>query len=268
MRQKVAVAVLVLVVVFGLLGKAFAGRDANVCIVDGYLPGQFSLKGVVEQKTEDCITRMQALQIAPSEQLVVAVVGSADASGQTSENDWLGLERAEQVSARLATNFPNTLIRHWSAGDNEDIRKVTVVFSVEKTAEVAAKTEDPKASSAARNFLLVLMAFFLISLAVSVIPRKKEKPKSLESIKKKNLPTRQEIIVSGYRVPVEYHDGCYWSPFYSKNGNQISRGTMDEIRHSLKGCLAKSEFVEQKNSLLKNGAIVNIGIGVDISSEA
>lgn len=266
MRQKVAVMVLVFGVVFGLLGEAFAGRDANVCIVDGYLPGQFSLKGVVEQKTEDCLIKMQTLQIATSEQLVVAVVGSADASGQTSENDWLGLERAEQVSARLATNFPNALIRHWSAGDNEDLRKVTIAFSVEKTAEVAVKTEDPKASSVVKNILLVLMVFFMISLAVSTIPRKKEKPKSLEPLERKDLPTRQEIIVSGYRVPIEYHDGYYWSPFYSKNGNQISRGTMVEIRHSIKGCLSKSEFADQKEELLKKGVIKNIGIG--ISSDA
>lgn len=262
MRQKVT-AVVVMAVLFVMGGNALAGREAGSCTIGGYAPGQFSLSGMPEKETEQCIAKVRTLKINPSEKLLITITGSADTSGQLSTNDNIALARAEQVGAKLGANFPDAIINHWSVGDAKNLRQVMVTFSLEE----ATRIQKEGSSSLlifmreARVWIIPIIALVaLIGLVVllffkgkKVEPLVPEAPQKVQAL---------EIIVSGYRVPVEYRDGYYWSPFYSKNGNQVSRGTMSEIRYSLKGCLSKSEFAGQKEQLLEKGVIKHVGAGI------
>lgn len=257
MRQKmfVVAGVMVMAVLFVVSGNAFAGREAGSCVIAGYIPGQFSISGEPEKKTEDCITKMRALQLDPSEELLlITVMGSADASGTLFANDNLALARAEQISAKIAAHFPNAVVKHWSVGDSENLRQVTVAFSVENASVVQ---EDSRYVAFAKKALLVgtiVLTIILFAYTVWHFCTKLEAP--MPTIRKGTEKERIiPINIDGYIVSVAHCDGYYWSPFHSKNGNQISRKTMGEIKYSLKGCLSKSEFAEEKELLIGNGII-------------
>jgi len=68
-----------------------------------------------------------------------------------------------------------------------------------------------------------------------------------------NVPVNNEGI---FKVEVEVNkDRKFVSPFQTKNGFPITRDTVKAMVNSLRGCLAKDEFLEQKKELIQKGVI-------------
>lgn len=254
-------AVLAVIMALGLATKVEAEEPAEkvaeVFMIDGYLPDQFSVKGVVEEKLNELVSRLQGIKLEQNSRLLISVTGSADASGKLFANDKLALERAEQVAAVLSSRFPNAVVKSWSAGDDENNRKVKVIFTVEK-AEVVKEVQSNFETSKVILILMFIGVFvFIITSAVLILrvlraqqPQLKSQPQVIQEKKSVEI-----LEVDGYVVPIEHRDGFYWSPFVSKNGNPIRRESFADIKRSLKGCLSDSEFATQKEKLIQEGII-------------
>lgn len=259
MRQKMMV-----VMVVGLLLIATKVAVAEECVIDGYLPGQFSVKGIVERKAKECISQLQQSSATEGGRLVISVIGSADTSGQSYNNDSLAKSRAEQVGAMVSASFPNALVKNWSAGDNENLRQVKVVFIREALAPSAAEIpnnkqqEQPKKSEELHNYLIfvyggIFYLFVVLLLRLYKMPRRQTNVKTDET--QQQEVSTEMITIGEYEVPVKLQDGFYWSPFVSTNGNDIKRKTFSDIRQSVIGCLKDPRFAAQKELLIENGII-------------
>lgn len=253
-----------------------AEKVAEVFIIDGYLPDQFSVKGEVEEKLNELVSQLQVVQLGQGEKLLISVIGSADSSGRSFNNDQLARLRAEQVAAVLSSQFPNAVVKSWSAGDSENIRKVKVVFTVEKAEEVAVinELETPTKPIWKESLILVgtvgisviaVVAFGFLFLRKAQLQPQKVQIQQIEKaelIQSKILQKQvQEVVIGEYLIPIEYRDGFYWSPFVSKNGNPIRRESFSDIKRSVKGCLENSEFAQQKEKLIQEGIIKRKGGG-------
>lgn len=255
MRQKIMVALVV-----GLLFVVTKVAVAEECVIDGYLPEQFSVKGIVERKAKECIARLQQSSVTEGGRLVISIIGSADASGKSHNNYLLAKSRAEKVGEIVSDRFPKALVKNSSAGDNENLRQVKVVFVHEALVPRVETSNGTKQQEqiVSSNYYLVFPALVLCAVGLAFVaykmPTRQTKAKEDEVLPQQEVET--EIITIGeYEIQIKIHDRFYWSPFVSINGNDIKRKSFSDIRRSIIGCLKDPQFASQKELLIENGII-------------
>jgi len=258
-------AIIVLLAIF-FFSRPAHGEETKVItgsfIVSGYRSGEFAIKDEPEEMLNKGIssvkdrTKLFSCQL----QLQFVCIGSADVTGAAVPNDELAAKRAKQVEAVLAANFSDAKVVSWSRGDAENIRRVRVDYKIililsPTPVEKSVSAEGGKvfwAAGALAIGAVITLIFILLSLM-------KWHLKWRRKVRNLTEPEIEQLIAIGekYSVKVEVKNGVWYSPFTSKSGTQISRDSRKKIIESLKGCLKKEEFSQQKIDLIRKG-IINV----------
>lgn len=263
--------VMMVVMAVGLLFIATKVAAAEECVIDGYLPEQFFVKGIVEEKTKRCISQLQQSLAVEDGRPVISVIGSADKSGHSHDNYLLAKSRAEQVGAMVSASFPDAVVKSLSAGDGENLRQVKVVFIREApaphTTEVPGSNqqEQPKKSeeTVSKNypvFILggIVLLIVMIAFVLYKMPNRQTRLKEKEDEVRQQEVVTEIITIGEYEVPIKIHEGFHWSPFVSANGNDIKRKSFSDIKQSIVRCLKDPQFADQRDRLIEEG-IIKIG---------
>jgi hypothetical protein len=121
------------ILVFGIT-LAFVAliAQAEETKITGYQPGEFAVKGTIEQQlTTQVVDKIKSkLAIVPNGDLRIYVIGYADQLGSAHSKDLIGRDRAEAVQSYLLTKFPKATIIYYSKGDEADSRMVILYWNV------------------------------------------------------------------------------------------------------------------------------------------
>jgi len=266
-------AIIVLIAIL-FFSKPAHGEESKVIsgsfVIGGYEPKKFAVDLTKRELTDACFQGIKADSPKMGEyNLKVLVIGSADTTGVSAENDPLSKNRAEPVAALLRYYLPQgTQVEVVPRGDSENARQVRVEWKyvpaplkpatapivVEKTTVVEKEIKSPPYVA----FGLFFAAIIFILLVSGIKIGKRKKVVKLETAE----PTTQTqwfdewLEVGGHRVKIEVKGKFRRSPFYNKGGTQIIRDSKKGIVDSLKGCLKGTEFESQKQELIKKGVIV------------
>ena len=238
---------------------------AGVKTIRGYASGEFAVKGLIETQTNELVNEIRNNSAQkPNMHLQIFIEGFADKTGFSAENDRIAKERADGIAAILSREFPKAKIDFVSRGDEINKREVTVRWKYVPI-PVATAPVSPETKASAKKFFSIRMwviGIVIIILTVGTLEfwfnRKiaNKMPKITESQLGKqwfNVPVNNEGI---FKVEVEVNkDRKFVSPFQTKNGFPITRDTVKAMVNSLRGCLAKDEFLEQKKELIQKGLI-------------
>ncbi len=258
------------VVLFAIFKPPVFGAEPKVItgsfIVSGYGDGEFAIKGEPEKKLNEGIAKvknqMGSLPSLPGDlhlQLQFVAVGSADTTG--SGNDDLAGKRSDQVKAVLSANFPEAKVISWSRGDADNIKQVRVDYRITSKPVLAqAAPISPPEKPAKFNdlgWLVAIGAFIVVIIGGFLVMTKIQ-----ENREARRSEQWLSVTVDGetYYVKVRFANGNYISPFISKSRMKISRDSKKEIINSLRGCLKKNEFAEQKMNLIKD-SVINVRHG-------
>lgn len=257
--RRIGLFLLVGVVLFIDISVASAG----VKVIKGYAAGEFAVKESIETQANQLVNELKNdVARKPNTDLQVFIEGFADKSGFSAENDRIAKERAEGIAAVLSREFPKAKIDFVSRGDTIDRRQVIVEWKyiLPSTATVIPPAPETKRSM---WIILVLIAFALIIVAVLFLFWFHHKVTS--AIPKLTAETKWlDVKVDGRRfsVKVDYKDGKIVSPFITRNGFKVTKGQKDikGMVDSLKGCLRKDEFAEQREILIRCGVILDVTV--------
>lgn len=257
----------------GLLVLVFAAVAASEEVkgskaIGEYPIGEFAVKGEVERQLNLLVKEIKESLEKGDGQLQITVVGSADTTGSSVSNDRLAWERAEQVAAVLSANFPEAKVVAWSKGDAENVRQVRVEYRFISTpltpapAPPASVVPVPVEKPVIRSeTIYIALGIFVAAGIISFILVFLVRGKLEKATKTKPQPATGtqwiDIEVKGekYSTRVEVKDSLWYSPFTSRSGTPIYRDSKRGIIESLKGCLKKDEFSEQRIGLIRKGAI-------------
>jgi uncharacterized protein YeeX (DUF496 family) len=235
----VAAAILALA---GGVVRAETGDFIQIIQITGYQPGEYAVKGKIEEEVKALITEIRNKY--GDKKLNIAVVGSADVSGKSAENDDYARLRAEQVANILSHEFPNAKINFWSEGEENNVRQVRVMVS----AQVYSKT------------LLAIIGIALIAavvLPVSIVRRKNKLKKEIGQIQNFGKPSETEWVMAEaldgkrYDVQIKLQNDKWHTPFTLEDGNPLFREKRQGARNAVKWFLKKPGFIAQKEALIK-----------------
>lgn len=234
------------VVTFVLLTAVFSFASDNMTTVGGYQVAEYAVKSVVKEHLDSIVDQLAGKQV------IITVAGSADVVGNSSQNDELAAKRAEHARAYLAGKLSLADVKAWSEGNSANARQVTVSWKdVPATAAVATKTQE---ESNLRIYLIMGMVLILLAVGSLLWANKKKVVTTVTQSNEywANVTVGKEI----YFVRLVYKNGKWFSPFKVASGTQIfhqDKGWI--INNSLKDCLRKDAFAEQKAKLLVSGDI-------------
>ncbi len=199
--------------------------------------------------------------------LKVLVIGSADITGPSAENDPLSKGRAEPVAAILGHRLPEgTVVRVVPRGDADNARQVRVEWKyvsilVTPTPVAPVVPSKPKKEEKFDNFgwLVATICAAIVGIGVLLHLFKGRVQSEFPPLDKSGTKWL-DVVANGekYSVEVEFKDGKFISPFRSRSGARIIRDELKGIVDSLKGCLTKGEFSREKEGLIRQGIIKKI----------
>lgn len=167
------------VVMFVLINVVIAGEAE----IKGYEPGKYSaLKSDIAKQLSQKIIRplREEFSRIKDGQIEITVVGFADKTGISAENENLSKNRAEEVSSVLSEEFPTAHIIKKTGGDEADIRMVVVEWTVKlplQNGQIQKNSAETKKlfSSLFARFVGIAIAIILIWIVVFVSRPKKSK---------------------------------------------------------------------------------------------
>lgn len=243
--------------------KPAHGEESKVIsgsfVIGGYEPKKFAVDLIKRELIDACFQDIKADSPKIGEyNLKVLVIGSADTTGVSAENDPLSKNRAEPVAALLRYYLPQgTQVEVVPRGDSENARQVRVEW---KYVPIPVKPDPvvsvPETKASAKEFFSVWMwagGIIAIIVAVGLCVFLFRKGMTKESQIGPGIQWLDlEVMGEKYSVKVEFQDkiGLWYSPFTSKAGGHIWRDSKRGIIESLKGCLKKEEFSQQKIDLI------------------
>ncbi len=243
---------------------AFAGiAKAEEFIIEGYQPEEFAVKGVIEEQVKSLAAEIRK-KYGSNKELHIAVIGSADITGRTPDNDKLAGLRAEQVAAVLSHEFPNARINFWSEGEGKNVRQVAVKCNLTPfVAPVASASEVQNKNAGLGAFRIIVIAIaiilagiFMFCLASRKFDERRKERKTASSFR--NI----EVILDEkkYSVSIEQKDGKFYSPFKTleDSSKYLFREKFQDIKKAVKGCMKNPRYALQRNELIKRGVIKTI----------
>ncbi len=104
------------------------------------------------------------------------------------------------------------------------------------------------------SFSILALVVLIRTRMESVLPEENDgSSRRQDEIRAKEI---EIALASGsYLVRCEYRDGSWYSPFKVASGEQVKQPSLRDLKKSLRGCLTKPAFEEQKNSLKDAGLI-------------
>jgi len=275
MKEKLMMVAVMVAFVIGFLTIA----RAEEVIIRGYATGEFAIKGQTEKQLEKFVSEVRSKQNGG--QLEITVIGSADMTGRSVTNDQLAKVRAEQVAAYLTTVLPKARVISWSQGDQADVRRVRVKYTI--TPALAAQSAAPiEASYFEKATRLLLICSGVASTGVGMIifyfgfkwlsRYRKAEAKAIAGRQRKVLETVdqniKEVECAGYVTivkRVQRGDKWVWElPFRHVRadqslGDKIWNENFRKLESSLARCLGPgSKFESQITGLLKSKEIRKI----------
>lgn len=240
----------------------------------GYGPKEFAIKSdpdpdknIEQQADELRLLIMHDNARKPNTRLHIWIEGFADKTGPEAENDEWGDKRRRQMNSFLSHKFPDAKVESISRGTSRNMRAVFVEWKYVPIpvtpAPVAPAPVVPQAEKPAKqSFNIVALSLVAIILAIILCVVIFVLPWKISKNKEPKSGTRWlNVTVNGekYSVVIEFKDGKFISPFKSRSGSQIVRDDLKGIVDSLKGCLTKDEFAQQKIELIRKGIINVVG---------
>lgn len=243
--------IIVFLIVISLPILAMAGEVEIV----GFGPGEFAIKGNLETETKEKIINQIASEITSQKSILdITIVGYADNTGLSSENDELGRKRAEQMKLILMQKFPTAKIIALTKGDSENARKVVVSWKINPLIEVYKKEKPNQIIVILGGFLVLLLVIFILYF---IKKRSRKQDLTNENIEWVSIKNGGET----FRIPIEkIEDGdtiLFQLPFtsyYDPNVKIQWRKRSDAVK-SLKGCIKNKNYAKQLTELIEKGTI-------------
>jgi hypothetical protein len=224
-------------------------KGASSFFIMGYGPREFAIKGEVERKLNDNIKHMEIGAVDSSQKLYIWIEGYADKVGLDADNDDWGDKRARQVKSFLSRKFPKAKIEYVSRGTSKNIRAVFVEWKY-----VLEKKKFDNFGWLVMTIFAALIGF-LIFLHLFVKCAPSESPPNTSGPRWMNVEVDGELC--SVQVIYDYEQNEIVSPFKTKQGFKITEpiSASKRMESSLRRCLKREEFAEQRRELLRSGKI-------------
>ena len=205
-------------------------------------------------------------------EISIEIVGYADKTGKLSENDRIGEDRARLVKEYLAARISDAKFSTYSRGDEQNARKVSVVWkfsTVALPAQGRIVIQKEKISSALNWLLIGVIALGLMILLVLTLLHLKTKKLPGEIPAKTAFPTRPdrvefisiELDKRCFKIPVTVKTTDkeeFWiTPFPTKQNNSrfLSKRNKHDVKTQLRQCLKDLSYRQIVTDLLKQEII-------------
>ena len=252
-------------VLFALITVLVCGQMAQAevvtghGIVSGYAPGEFAVRGERERLASNIATTIIG-QIPKDgyDKIVMVVVGSADHSGKTPENDELGLKRAEQVKSFLRVRFPEAEIITQTVGDERNDRAVYLNWKIyPKMIPVQTRQEKSRPLPLLVGLLAVMA---LVIIVVWFRARKDDPPVAVPAASSVKNQRFFETEVDGvvYSVLIKNRNGQWILPFtYTPGvpGGETFRQDWALAKKAAVRCLRDPLRIDEISNLIISGEI-------------
>ena len=273
MEKRLVLLIVVMVAILAFAGVAKGGEFT----ITGYEPKKFAVTDDIKRQVDEEI--LASIERDPDNKpgtvLKVLVIGSADVTGISAENDPLSDNRAKPVAAILRHQLPlGTIIDVVPRGDTENERQVRVEWnfvSIPKPepapAPVIVTVVPPSGKS---ENLILLSAAFAILIVVAIIffrtaTRRSEK-KTVAPVKDSEVPVIEYFPYSmdgvNYSVRVERKGKIYILPFrmFSDAAMFQTKDNKDDVPKTIRWYFknwkkGKNPFAKEVNELIKKGVI-------------
>ena len=221
-------------------------------LITGYNSGEFAVKGPIEDQVMKATKEIKEKIGDRTGRLQVVLIGSADTTGTGPTNDKLARDRAVEVAATLAPNFPpepETKIISRSRGDAENKKQVRGEWSF-----------TPKQKESWTKVILwgVILGLLIIVVLLFCFFGARRSKKSMQQTAE--ITNRWvEMLDAGkkYSVPIEVRDGKFFSPFKTLEDptKPLFRSNFQDVKKAVKGCMADVRYAAQKAELIRRGVI-------------
>ncbi len=225
-----------------------------------YAPAEVSLQSVQTQFDATAGTISKQLTRAPKgSTITIQIVGGADQTGNSPDNDKIAASRAERVAATLAKRFPMATITPFSLSDDANERTVRIQWKITAPPPLPVVPRTP-VRELRRIIVLVLVlgvltiAFIIGAMLYTTAVVKKEGKKQIAAvIKQVTLIDRRNN--RKLRVPIVPHEGgMFRLPARYQNGNPVVRASLRDATNACQ-LLLNSSWQEETDRLIASKEI-------------
>jgi hypothetical protein len=156
-----------LAAIFVFVSTVLAEETKIEIRITGYKTGEFAVKGEIAKQLErDVINPLRKRLSKEKVDLEIAVIGCADKTGISAENDRLGKSRADEIKLVLSGEFPDARIIAITKGDELDSKMVKIRLRIKPFIPVSKNTPLNPGLDFDKYFLWGGLSFIMLVLSV------------------------------------------------------------------------------------------------------